>query len=85
MKKQEKIREAFGISQEDLAVLLKINRSHIAMFETGKRDLPTAAKLQLFEMLRFAQEDTSKLASTISLMNTQALQKKKAVIELIDL
>jgi transcriptional regulator with XRE-family HTH domain len=83
MKKKETIRELFGISQEELAVLLKINRSQIAMFETGKRDLPSAAMLQLYEMYLFAKEKASELPSTISLMNSQVLQKKKAVEDMI--
>jgi len=83
MKKKETIRELFGISQEDLAVLLKINRSQIAMFETGKRDLPSAAMLKLYDIYLFAQGNTSKLPSTISLMNSQALQKKKVLEHLL--
>lgn len=83
MKKRENIRDLFGIPQEDFAILLKVTRSHLAMYETGKRDLPIAAKLQLTEMLRFTQEDTSKLKSTTSLLKEQALQKKKAVEHLI--
>ena len=82
MKKRENIRNLFGIPQEDLAILLKVTRSQLDMFETGKRELPNAAMSQLFEMLRFAQEDTSKMANTISLMNTQALQKEKALEEM---
>jgi transcriptional regulator with XRE-family HTH domain len=83
MKKRENIRDEFGISQEDLAVLLKINRSQIAMFETGKRDLPGAAMLKLYEMYLFAKEKASELPSTISLMNSQALQKKKALEHMV--
>lgn len=83
MKKRENIRDVFGIPQEDLAILLKVTRSQLAMFETGKRELPPTAMSQLLEMLRFAQEDNSKLANTISLMNTQALQKKKILENLV--
>jgi transcriptional regulator with XRE-family HTH domain len=83
MKKRENIRDEFGIPQVDLAILLKVTRSQLAMFETGKRELPSAAMSQLLEMLRFAQKDTSKLANTISLMNTQVLQKNKALEHLV--
>lgn len=83
MKKRENIRELFGIPQEDLAILLKVTRSQLAMFETNKRELPSAAMSQLLEMLRFAQEDTSKLANTISLMNSQELQKKTTLEHLV--
>ena len=83
MQKRKSISKLLGIKQEELAMLLKAHKSQLAMFETGKRDLPNTAMSQLFEMLRFAQEDTSKLANTISLMNSQALQKKKALDHLI--
>ena len=60
MRKRENIRDAFGISQEELAIVLKITRSQLAMFETGKRELPSTAIIQLAEMLRYLQEDASK-------------------------
>jgi transcriptional regulator with XRE-family HTH domain len=51
-----KIRELLGMKQEEIALLLEITRSQWAMYETGKRDLPTAAKLKLAEMLAFAKK-----------------------------
>lgn len=83
MKKRENIRDAFGISQEDLAIVLKVSRSQLAMFETGKRQLPSTALLQLAEILRYLQEDASKSADTTSLLKAQAIQKEKALEHLV--
>ncbi len=44
------------MKQEDMAMLLQINRSQWAMYTTGKRDLPVAAKLKLAEILGFLQQ-----------------------------
>lgn len=82
MRKRENIRDAFGISQEELAIVLKITRSQLAMFETGKRELPSTAIIQLAEMLRYLQENASKSADTTSLLKAQAIQKEKALEEM---
>ena len=82
MRKRENIRDAFGISQEELAIVLKITRSQLAMFETGKRELPSTAIIQLAEMLRYLQEDASKSTETISLLKEQEIQKGKALEEM---
>lgn len=82
MRKRENIRDAFGISQEELAIVLKITRSQLAMFETGKRELPSTAIIQLADMLRYLQEDASKSADTTSLLKAQAIQKGKALEEM---
>ena len=40
MKNKNNIRALTGMSQENLALLLQVSRSQIAMFETGKPPLP---------------------------------------------
>lgn len=45
MKSHNNLRELLGIKQDDLALLLKVTRSQLAMYESGKRDLPAAVKL----------------------------------------
>lgn len=60
MKSNSSIRTLLGISQADLAHLLKVHRSQLAMFETGKRDLPREAKLLLAPMLEQAANATQK-------------------------
>lgn len=44
------LRETLGISQEDMGMLLKIHPSQIAMYETGKRELPGTAYIKLLNM-----------------------------------
>ena len=39
----------------ELAALLKVSRSHISMYECGKRSLPTASILKLTELLAAPQ------------------------------
>lgn len=82
MKKHDNIRDLLGITQEDLAALLKISRTQLSMYEIGKRELPSTAIIQLADMLRYLQEDASKSADTTSLLKEQAIQKEKAFEEM---
>jgi transcriptional regulator with XRE-family HTH domain len=82
MRKYDNIRDLLGITQEDLAALLKISRTQLSMYEIGKRELPSTAIIQLAEMLRYLQEDASKSADTTSLLKEQAIQKEKALEEM---
>jgi transcriptional regulator with XRE-family HTH domain len=82
MKKHDNIRDLLGITQEDLAALLKISRTQLSMYEIGKRELPSTAIIQLAEMLRYLQEDASKSTDTTSLLKEQAIQKEKAFEEM---
>lgn len=56
------IRELLGVSQEEMAALLKINRAQWSMFESGKRDLPAEAKIQFAEMIAYVQSAQNKTA-----------------------
>jgi transcriptional regulator with XRE-family HTH domain len=47
MNSTQEIREAFGLTQQELAVFLGVSRSLISMAEGGRAHLPTAALLQL--------------------------------------
>ena len=78
-----KIRELLGMKQEEIALLLEITRSQWAMYETGKRDLPTAAKLKLAEMLAFVQKKDSYWKKELPVHKEQTLQKKKKLEDLI--
>lgn len=55
MKKESAIRNLLGVNQLELAMLLRVNRSQLAMFEAGQRDLPVNAKLLLAELLSHMQ------------------------------
>jgi len=82
MKKHDNLRDLLGITQEDLAALLKISRTQLSMYEIGKRELPSTAIIQLADMLRYLQEDASKSADTTSLLKEQAIQKENTLEEL---
>jgi len=82
MQKAKTISKLLGIKQEELAVLLKVNKSQLAMFETGKRDLPIAAMQQLASMLQFVQEESLK-SSSAELLKSQTEQKKKVLEQLL--
>lgn len=51
MKKDHTPSKQLGMPQKDLAMLLGVSRSLYSMFESGQRNLPTAASLLLTEML----------------------------------
>lgn len=72
MKKGESICKQLGIRQEELAMLLKISKGQLAMFEIGKRDIPLTAKKQLTEMLMNIQKNKS-----ISVNNHKILEEEK--------
>ena len=78
MKKKETIRQELGITQEAMAALLNIRRSQLAMYEIGKRDLSTTARVLLAEMQLFLQslETQSEMKSKTTLENKQQLLAK---------
>ncbi len=43
----KELRQFYGLSQAELAILLSVNLSLRGMVKTGKRELPTAAPLKL--------------------------------------
>jgi len=53
MKKQENIRDLFGLTQIEMAMLLKISRAQYSMYESGKRSLPLQANVLLSKMLEY--------------------------------
>lgn len=83
MKKIEKIRNQFGLTQNDLALLLRVTRSQLAMYESGKRDLPLAAKEQLAEMLGYIQKKPFRVIANKTLLKEQEEQKRKVLKDMI--
>ncbi|WP_298140580.1 helix-turn-helix domain-containing protein [Flavobacterium sp.] len=79
----ETLRKLLGVTQEELALLLKVTRSQLSMYELGKRDLPLAAKKQLTEMLQHVKETTLAEKVTNGLMKEDVLLKKAIVVELL--
>ena len=61
----KKLRKQSGLTQEELASLLKMDRSTIAMWETGK-SMPRAAKLpELARLFSCAIDDLFKLGKEV--------------------
>lgn len=61
MKNNETIRNLLGISQKDLALLLRVSRSQIAMYELGKRNLPIHATEKLAKIVLQIQNETNEI------------------------
>lgn len=76
MKKEKAIREYFGLSQEDMAMLLQVTRSQYSLFELGKRSLPTKVKLELASMLSYLKE-TSYNDKTTPKQNKEQLAERQ--------
>ncbi|ESU24864.1 hypothetical protein FEDK69T_04170 [Flavobacterium enshiense DK69] len=55
MVKSKNLREALGLTQEETAMLLRVAKSHLAMFEIGQRDLPSKAMQKLATMHNYLQ------------------------------
>ncbi len=51
MRKKNIFKETLLVSQEDMALLLHVNKSQWAMYEIGERDLPNDAKLKLAKLI----------------------------------
>lgn len=83
MKEKQNIRTLLGISQENLALILQVSRSEIAMYEIGKRSLPLHAMEKLAEILSVLKKNTSKHIPSDNYLNLEAqflksqLQKNK--------
>ena len=56
MKDTTTIKNRTGLSQEEMAMLLRISESQWSMYKSGKRDIPLAAKQQLADLLVFVQK-----------------------------
>jgi transcriptional regulator with XRE-family HTH domain len=52
MKKNE-TRAILGLTQQEIAMLLKVSRSKWSMYECGARNLPSEANLRLLEMMMY--------------------------------
>ena len=75
MKTTNTLRNLLGITQYDMAQLLRVSRSQVAMFELGKRDLPLAAKILLGEMLTHLKNAKTE-SKALPQLDNQKAQKK---------
>jgi transcriptional regulator with XRE-family HTH domain len=78
MRTTQLIRDKLGLSQENMAMHLKITLGQLAMYETGKRDLPTHALVKLAEILQFFDQKESKI--DIQLQTTQELKVQEMML-----
>jgi transcriptional regulator with XRE-family HTH domain len=79
IKDRSLLRNDLGLTQEELAILLTISISLIAMYETKKRELPSAVSLQLTQMyLHLLQKKQQKVD------HSKTKQEQKQLIELLE-
>mgnify|MGYP003478183021 FL=1 len=74
MRKKENLRDVLGITQEELAMLLSITRTQLAMYETNKRDIPLTSKEKLADILTTLHKNKSISKYSNSIIETE---KKK--------
>lgn len=82
MEQDKKISALLGMKQEDMAMLLRVNKSQWAMYEIGKRELPLAAQLQLAAMLTFVKQPDNDSVNSYLDLEGQKEEKKKHVEKL---
>ncbi len=56
MENEIKIQNLLGLKQEEMAIVLKINRAQWSMYLSGKRSLPIVALQKLAEILNFVNQ-----------------------------
>jgi len=77
MREKENLRKVLGITQEELAMLLSITRTQLAMYETNKRDIPLTSKEKLADILTTLHKNKTNPDNTNKLIETE----KKKVYE----
>lgn len=78
VKKSQSLSSLLGLTQDDLALILKVGRSQYAKYEAGSRDIPAASKQLLAEMIQYSCGPSPEGKTTPHLAAQQA-QKQKAV------
>lgn len=79
MEQEKKIRALLGMRQEEMAMLLRVNKSQWSMYEIGQRDLPLNAQLKLAEMLTFVKHLDEDEVNLLVDVEDQSLKTKKLV------
>ena len=83
MEKKETICKLLGTTQEEMGMLLGVSRGQWSMFESGKRDLPSAALQFLSEILAHLQSPEAKTTKTQATLAKEAAKKKQTLEALI--
>lgn len=85
--KNNTLRHTLGLSQEELAQILKVSRSQLSLYELGKRNLPVEAMQKLVSLLNAMQnpefsddalskEDTLQKINQEKILNQLVLKNK---------
>ena len=88
MKTTQFIREQIGLSQEALAHYLSISISQLAMYEIGKRELPTGTMTKLADIMLFLNQNQKNFKQENELLNKQQskvlnlIEKEIKILEL---
>lgn len=80
MRKNETIRALLGLTQQEMAMLLKVSRSQWSHYEMGIRNLPSAANLRLQEMILYMLSPEAQALQNIP-SQKQDESKTKRVLE----
>lgn len=81
--KAQSISKSLGITQEELASLLGVSRGQLSMYELGKRNLPTQAKLKLSRLLEVVTTKTIKSETSVAALYDLNPNAKKVIAELL--
>jgi transcriptional regulator with XRE-family HTH domain len=79
MKTTQLLRDQLGLSQEIMAHYLKITLSQLAMYETGKRDLPTDALIKIAEIVLFFEQKQKVSKVEKELLNNQQYKVREII------
>jgi transcriptional regulator with XRE-family HTH domain len=77
MKEKNNLKSVLGISQEDMAIVLGITRSHCAMIEARKRDLPLNGLQELANILQYTKGEHFNDTEIQSLIKEEELRIQK--------
>ena len=83
MKNRETSCKLLGTTQEEMAMLLKVNRSQWSMFEAGKRDLPLASLQFLSEILAYMQSPETKATKSKANLAKEKAENKQTLEALV--
>lgn len=64
--KKEATRSMFGLTQQEIAMLINVSRSHWSHYEGNRRSLPSAAGLRLDEIKRYMLLPEAKASENLS-------------------
>lgn len=76
MKNEISLSASFGLSQQDMALLLGISRGQLSMYEIGKRSLPLSALQKLASITQHLQTAQNKKTTAADKTWQEAYKKK---------